>query len=383
MTGMLRSVLREHADSTPAPQVDLDGIIGAGERRARRTRVTTGLAAAAVASAVAGSALVLPGLVPDRGDLATSAPAPFAERRVGYATGDVIHWGEESFSVGAVIRSYVQTDDGFVFTTKNGDVWLYDGTDSQRIGHAESNRLRADDQGSLVAWVASTEAGATQYVVYDTALGEELARVDDTAAGPSREDADGAEVFAVDDGSVYWRADADRMVRFDVVSGDTEVLYQQQPPADPADKQPVAYGIADVAAGQIAYLVDAGKGTEAKVNPTIDLGDATVARASNVVLSPDGRYLGAEEDDNIKVYDAVTGADVTPDLGRYPFAVAYGWVDEDTAMVFGIKDLDTASYDVDLLSCDVPTGSCAVVSSTQLDGGASSFVLPVGLPLDT
>lgn len=382
MTGMLRSVLREHADTTPTPQVDLDRIIGAGERRVRRDRLTTGLAVAAVGAVITGSALALPGLVNQPDDQTADAPSRFTERRVGYAVRDVIRWGGDSFSVGASVASYVQTDDGFVYTTRNGTVWLYDGTDSERIGHAEGNHLRADDSGSLVAWVDLAEDKHPQYVVFDTHAMTEVARVDDNAAGPSLDPGDsGAEVFAVDDGSVYWRT-AEGMVRYDVARARTELLSASTPPADPARKDPVAYGIRDVAHGRIAFLVDASRGTELKVAARIDLGAPTLAVATSGFLSPDGRYLGAEENDNIAVYDTTTGADVTPPLSRYPFAVVTGWADHDTAAVFAIKRLDDdTAYPFDVLSCDVPSGDCTVVGQGTAPVNPESLVIPTGDPM--
>jgi hypothetical protein len=201
MTRLLSDVLHERADSAPGPHVDLDAIIGAGNRRVRRSRLSTGLAAAAVATVVAGSSLVLPGLVAQERDAPVAgAPAPFTERRAGYALDGAIHWGDETFEVGLPVTSYVQTDDGFVLTNRQGDVFLFDGTDSQRIGFTSNGRIRADDTGSLVAWVDRAEDGHPQYVVYDTRTMAEVARVDDVAAGPSREEWDlAAEVFAVDD----------------------------------------------------------------------------------------------------------------------------------------------------------------------------------------
>jgi hypothetical protein len=380
MTRLLADVLHERADHTPVPDLDVDAIIGAGERRVRRGRLTTGLAAAAVAVAVVGTGIAVPGLLASPAPDVADVPNPFLERRVSWAIGEVIHWGAESFAVGRSVASYVQTDDGFVFTTANGDVWFHDGSSSRRIGHTGNGRLRADDDGSLVAWVGAAESGAPQYVVHDTGTGREVARVDDSAAGPAQEETDlGAEVFAVDDGQVYWRVDGDRLVRYDVASGETTPVHEQQPPADPAHKEPAVYDLADVAAGQLAYLVDAGRGAEAKVGPTVDVDAATVSPASNVLLSPDGRYLGAEEEDDIRVYDVASGADVTPDLGRYPFAVAYGWVDLDTAMVLGIENLQGETFDVDLLSCDVPTGACTVAGETEV--GEHGLVLPVGDPM--
>ena len=383
MTRLLSDVLHEHADSAPGPQVDLDAIVRDGDRSVRRSRLSTGLAAAAaVAAVVAGSSFVLPGLVAQDQDtrVAGSTP-PFAERRAGYAMDGVIHWGDETFPVGMPVTSYVQTDDGFVLTNRKGEVFLFDGTDSQRIGFSSNNRLRADDTGSLVAWVDRAEDGHTQYVVYDTGSMTERARMDDTAAGPSREPSDqGAEVFAVDDGSAYWRT-VEGLVRYDVASGDLTVLASHEPPADPSAKAPLAYAIEDVADGRIAYLVDAGQGASMKVADEIDLSAPTLANASNAVLSPDGRFLGVEEDDNISVYDTTTGDDVTPSLPGYPFAVVTGWVDEHTATVFAIKDLDAEPYPFNLLTCDVPTGACDVATHGDVPTDSESFVVPVGDPM--
>lgn len=126
--------------------------------------------------------------------------------------------------MGREVASFVQTDDGIVFTSPDARVWLWDGARAETIGRAEGHRLRADDTGSLVAWVELAEDGHPQYVVYDTAEGAEVARVDDQAAGASLEPSDrGAQVLAVDDGAAYWRHDAD-LVRHDVATGEESVV---------------------------------------------------------------------------------------------------------------------------------------------------------------
>ena len=384
MTDLLRDVLRQHADATPAPPVDLDAVLYAGDRRVRRGRLATGLAAAAVTALVAGSGLVVQGLLSDPAVGPAAASDRFAERRVSWATGDVIHWGSDSFPVGRRVVSYVQTDEGFVFTTPARDVWFHDGTVAARIGHAGAGRLRADDEGSLVAWVGADEAGAPEYVVYDTGVGRVVARVADDAAGPAMSETDlAAEVFAVDDGAVYWRVDGDRLVRYEVASQETTVVHDQDPPADPAHKGPAVYELADAAAGRLAFLVDAGRGTEAKVARTVDLDAATVARASQVLLSPDASFLAADEDDRVTVYDVASRTEVTPDLARYAYAVVHGWVDADTAMAYALEDLQGPGYDVDLLSCELPSGSCAVVGEAHLTGAEGQLVVPTGDPMDT
>lgn len=382
MTGTLRDVMREQADAQASPVFDVEAIAAAGNRRLRRTRVATG---SLVVAAFALAAVGLPQLVDGAGTtdadgLVAEAAEPFADRKVGFAAGDVIQWGEETFSVGATIAAYVQTDDGFVYTTQNGDVWLYDGRGSERIGHAANNRLRADDTGSLVAWVDLADDGAPQYVVFDTGSRKEAARVDDGAAGPSREPEDeGAEVFAVDDVAAYWRTE-DGIVRYDVATGESELVHRPRPIVDPADKPAQVTDIVDVAAGWIAYVED-DEGGRMRVGTAIGKDAEQMPSGWNGVLSPDGRYIGVEEADEMAVYDTATTEAVTPAIDGYVFKVVYGWVDEDTAMVFGIKNLEGETYPTDFLACDIPDGACEVTSATEL--GATAFALPVGDPMDT
>ncbi len=389
MTKILQDMLHERAASVPGPRVDVEAIIDSGESRVRRGRLTTGLAAAAVAAVVAGSSFVLPGLLAhDQEPPATAGtPSPFAERRAGYAMHGVIHWGDRTFTVGTDVDSYVQTDDGFVVANRGGDVFLFDGTDAQRIGHAAGNRLRADDTGSLVAWVDRTEEGQPQYVVFDTHTMEEVARVDDEVAGPARpghESDGGALVYAVDDGSVYWRA-GDVIVRYVVATGDTHVVTHWVEDRD-SSSGPRLVDVVDVAAGRLAYLVnDQGdQGDQGAFFVGDEVGDQATELASghNGYLAPDGRYVGVEDDDVMSLYDTGTGAAVTlAGLDRYPFKVITGWVDDDTAAVFAIKDLDADPYAFDMLQCDVPSGACGIVTGGEVATDAESFVVPVGDPM--
>lgn len=386
MTKILQDLLHDRAASAPGPQLDVEAIIGSGESRVRRGRLTTGLAAAAVAAVVAGSSFVLPGLLRhDQEPPATSGThSPFAERRTGYAMHGVIHWGDRTFTVGTDVDSYVQTDDGFVVANKRGDVFLFDGTDAQRIGHTTNRTLRADDSGSLVAWVDRNEDGQPQYVVFDTHAMKEIARVDDEVAGsarPGHENEGGALVYAVDDGSVYWRA-GDVIVRYVVATGDTHVVTHWVEGTDPT-AGPQVVDVVDVAAGHLAYRVDHRDG-QGGFYVGDEVGEQATGLASgrNGYLSPDGRYVGVEDDDVMAVYDTDTGAPVTlAGLDSYPFKVVSGWVDAGTAMVFAIKDLDADPYVFDMLECDVPSGACGVVTGGEVATDAESFVVPVGDPM--
>ena len=386
MTKLLQDILHERAASAPGPQVDVEAIVGAGESRVRRGRLTTGLAAAAVAAVVAGSSFVLPGLLAhDQEPPATAGtPSPFAERRAGYAMHGVIHWGDQTFTVGTDVDSYVQTDDGFVVANRRGAIFLFDGNDTRRIGRTTNRTVRGDDTGSLVAWVDRNEDGQPQYVVYDTHTMKEVVRVDDEVTGPARpgyEDEGGALVYAVDDGSVYWRA-GDVIVRYVVATGDAHVVTPWVAGTD-STAGPQLVDVVDVAAGRLAYRVDQQDGQGGfYVGDEVGEQATRLASGRSGYLSPDGRYVGVEDDDVMAVYDTGTGAAVTlAGLAGYPFTVVSGWVDADTAMVFAIKDLDADPYVFDMLQCDVPSGACQVVTGGEVATDAESFVVPGGDPM--
>jgi hypothetical protein len=382
MTDLLQETLREQADAQTPPRFDVEAIVREGERRAGRSRRTTWLVAAGTAGIVTAGALGLPGLVRTDDRLTASPAPPEVERKVTFAVGDVVYWGTQQVSMEAAVSSYVRTDDGFVYTTPGGEVWFHDGRGAEPIGESANRRLRADDAGSLVAWVDLAEDGHPQYVVYDTATLTEVARVDDSAAGPSRDPGDqGAEVLAVDDGAAYWRVEGG-IARYDVETGATEVLWTAPPVEDPADKPPRLTDVVDVADGTIAYVLEDEEGSRMMVGPKI--GDDARAMPSgwNGVLSPDATYLGVEEADELAVYETATGRDVTPALERYPFKVVYGWVDDDTAMVLAIQSLQGEPYVADFLACDVPTGECRVVVR-DVGLGQFGLALPVGDPMDS
>lgn len=375
MTDLLTRVLHERADSAPGPHFDVDAIVRAGDNRIRRSRVHAGVAALAVAGVVAAAGLAGTQLLsPASPGPATEAVGRFADRLVGFADGSVIHYGDRTFTVDAPIASYVQTDDGFVYTTADGDAWFFDGTASTRIGRAAGHRLRADDTGSLVAWLTGTPKTAEQYVVYDTSLRTEVSRVDAAGVTASADDS-GPSVYAVDDGAVYWHGAAG-IERYQVATGtSTDVATwpttSSRPQASGGPRE-----LVDVANGRLAYVVEGDQGSRLLVGDTVGPGAQQMPTGWHGVLSPDGRYIGVEEADEVAVYDTRSGSEVTPDLAGYPFKVVYGWEDADTAMVFAITDLKAARYPAEFLRCDVPAGDCTVVSSATVT--EQGFSLPVG-----
>ena len=360
MTGLLIRVMHQHADGA-APAVDLDQIIGEGNRRVRRQRVRDALVAAVLAGAVVAGASSVPLLVGGRHD-PTATGISFRHRAPTYAVGSSVHVGSHTFDVGRPVASLVQTDGGIVYTTRDRRVWHYDGATTVEIGRAEGHRLRADDQGSLVAWVETAEDGHPQYVVHSTMRRAELARL----AG----DRD-AEVFAVDDGSVYLRRDG-ALVRYDVPS-DKEAALAGAEPGTAAE-------IVDVAYGALAYTV--GGTRPGNGRPGIAVGQrpdpegVALAAAGTGALSPDGRLLAAAEHGSMAIYAADDGLDVTPTADGYRDVVAFDWVGDDIATVLAVSDRRGARATGDVLTCDVGDDACSVVSSFR--DVAATDIVPAG-----
>lgn len=382
MTGLLKETLREQAEGQQTPRFDVDAIAAAGDRRTRHRRAAVGSLAVA---AVALTAFTVPRLLDTAGTAGADAPlagqgrevvGAFAERRPTYSVDGVIHYGRTQIDVGRTVESFVQTDDGFVFTTKNGDVWLSDGQGSERVGHSGNSRLRADDTGSLVAWVDTADDGHPQYVVFDTSSRREAARVDDIAAGPSRGQEDrGAEVFAVDDGAAYWRTEGG-LVRYDVAEGTSKVLQRD-----------TLGSIVDVADGHLAHKVWEADGGSSGIHVSTDLEHPAPPLPSgydNAILSPSARYISGDDGDEVTVYDVATRAVVTPSIEGYAFAGAYAWLDDSTLTMIGIKRLDGAQP-IDILECTVPKGSCTVAAddvATYDESGPVTLALPIGQRID-
>ena len=239
MTASLRE-LGKRAESVAAPQLDVPALVHAGESRIRRRRLAA-LAAvtAAVAAVLAGVLLALPGTRqsaptparPDQQDIAPDKDAdpdivqtePVA-RRLTYAQGTTIHWGDRAIDVGQTVQAVRATDDGVVFV--RGDkacpygvacrtLWFTDGGEPVRIGTVTGSWIRGFDiafggAGSTVVWSEPDPGDSDpyprtgQYVAYDTSLQREV----------SRFGSENSMLMAVGDGTVYWVPDKRQCVDF-------------------------------------------------------------------------------------------------------------------------------------------------------------------------
>lgn len=378
MTGLLRDTLRERADEAGHPRIDPQAIISGGEQRVRRRRTGVVAASAALAAAAAGGAALVPQLGGDEPTVATGTQT-FVVKELSYAKGDRIYSSGHVVDAGAAVRSYVRTDDGYVWTVASGDVIFGNGDTTVRIGRTSRDGyyLRADDAGSTVAWVEFPEGVRPEFVAYDTQRQVEVLRTNIglvPGMQAHRDAEDPAYIYAVDDGSIYWHSH-EGVVRYDLASGEPTVLGQGS-----------GFAVADVANGLIAHQTD-GLGTPSGQEGRIVVGPSLtdgrpMPHSGNALLSPDGTYISFEDRDNMFVNRTATGADVTPRLPGYEYTVVFDWLDDDTAAVAGIRSLaGDQRIPVDFLTCTISTGSCRQATDDTITLG--EFAWPNGEHIGT
>ncbi|MFC4783908.1 hypothetical protein ACT8ZV_05505 [Nocardioides sp. MAHUQ-72] len=212
MTTTLREALARRIDEIGPAVLDVDALVGLGERRLRRRRITAVLAAgAAVVVAIAlavGLALTGPTTrdqgpvdrpAPDTDHRRTDDPAPLGQPRevvyrdVGRRSGTV-HVGGHALETGRQFEHIDVTDDGLVYTTTDGRLWFSDGgppvqvaaqlcgrswdvdPNSHYQGLAEEGMVMSGNTGSLVAWFECSPGAVGTLVGLDTDTGREVVR---------------------------------------------------------------------------------------------------------------------------------------------------------------------------------------------------------------
>jgi len=389
MSTDLLETMREHARQTRAIGVDVEAAVRKGDQR-RRGRAA-GLSGLAIAAFAAVGFAVVPTL-----DSATDAPsAATGPREVSWAAGSTIYHGDAVLDASPwVVQSYVQTDDGYVFTDADGGVHLAAASGTEQIGSGVARGkyyLSADDSGPgdsghHVAWIDSS--GSTPaLVVYDTAAREVVLNTTERfrpGMGTLRDD-DPAFVYAVDGGYVYVR-DAEGLSRVNVQDGSFELLA----------KGVGGFDVTDVTNGLIAHehkQTGSSFGDD-DIPMTMLLGTDYSGRGTPIpalsrLLSPDARYVVSAgngvvlpprpgEDNTFlsnQIYHVATATDVTPPLQGSSLLVS-NWLDEETAVIVSIDDEGQSS----LLACNIPTASCQV--RARPPGEPGTFQLPIGVYID-
>lgn len=229
MTNSLRDLLRQDADRVEIPTLDAGDVIAQGEQRLHRRRITAALASIAAVAVIAVGGIVAgsgqqhqsEGPIDKPNKNKTNQTDEVQTRRLTYALGSMIHWGDASIDVapqanwwpgtGKLVDWVDATDDGAVFVIGGppsggvipvgpAGVWFTDGSAPVRIGTTSGDLPRGfavapTAEGSIMAWTdpgSRTRSG--QIVVYDTSRMSEVARFGDADAEP----------LAVYPDVVYW-----------------------------------------------------------------------------------------------------------------------------------------------------------------------------------
>lgn len=374
MTGLLKDVMHDRADSLDAPDLDVSAMVRDGERRigSRRRGVVGGLVAASLAVA----AVVSVPLLRPADDVDGDAAGSVHSYDVAYAVGSTIHDGPRTVDTGVRVSALVQGVSGYVVADRQSRVHtVVDGESTQvgRLADTDRGRLVSDDD--VVAWVDAADAGTL--VVLDLGTGERVDVPVDELPGepvsrdPSRVRGGGAHVAAVDGRTVYV-TDARGVMAWNALDGEDPVLL---PAPDGVEVE-----VVDVQDGRILQVSRSFEPAESGGSTTMvqvedlrvgsDLEDTTSLPGTwGGRLSPDGRYAATYESvspagsyryTTTSVGD-VSGAGWTPVApSGYDSVTAYQWLDADTFAVFaGSYTADFARED--LLTCEASTVECTVV----------------------
>lgn len=341
MSETLKTLMDQAADRDFAA-ADLAAITSKGDRMVRgRRRRWAAAGVTVLALAVGGTAVVAGG--PDESD-ATDLPES-AQTGVTWVVDRTLRTPTASYDLGDFVSAYVRTTVGFAFLTRDGEVFSY--VDGQMLllgeGAVEQPSLVSDTEDSWVGWI--DRSGATPaFVVHDLATGRSV-RHDVEVESSGEGDPDMLRFIGIDDGTAYWD---NRGQLFAADLGEVAI------------REVRGLGnsvwISDVEDGMVVRLVE--------TDPGADLGSEVVDLDGTVVLPyRKGRFVGIISPDGHWV---TGGGDEIVELGTGEIhrlqtdmsdSGVYEWLDADTVAVLG-EDSD----EVDLLTCEVPSGTCTVVA---------------------
>ena len=372
MTDLLTDTMRQRADAIDRPMVDIDAVMKAGDRRRRRRSTLAAAGAAAVCAIVAVGAVQVVGTSDGAQAPGYADGATFVDRKATYATGSTIHYGDEKIDVGEEIRSFVQTDDGFVLADPTGQVLFTNGESARPIGKAdEEGRIAADESGSYVAWVDTSDDGPAEFVVYNTSTSKEIVRTSEGNRPGNGTPVGGVpNVIALDGEHAYVR-NAKGFARIQIPSGHSELLRR----GAGNDSE-----ITAVENGQRLRRVLIGNPDDGEADSPWPVMrrfgqiDGLLVVAGGRDLSPDAHYVTSDANDSEQLFDTQTGDEVELDTSEYGFQAVSQWIDNDTVSLGVLEDPDAADPDVSMLTCEVPSGACDVAAEDL----PSNIVLPIG-----
>jgi hypothetical protein len=213
MNTTLRDALAEQIDGVGPADLDIDTLVGLGERRLHRRRLTAALGGAAAVLLVIALAVGGPMLngSTDHGQGPTDShttdgdeqPNKAQARHILYSETHRLkappYFADDAFRFGGHVIETDSfnvhmdvTDDGFVYTTDDARLYFTDGatleqigsnvcgrnwsSDPMWIGAYEQDSVMTGNAGSLVAWFDCTKPTRGTLVVVDTSTGREVVR---------------------------------------------------------------------------------------------------------------------------------------------------------------------------------------------------------------
>jgi hypothetical protein len=385
MNDLLRDTLAERADSTEPPVLDLDGIVASGNQRITRRRAlgVLGGAVATAAVAVGGAAVLRP-----RHERPQPArTAPFAQRRVTFALGNQIHYGDEVIPVAPhKVTAFVQTDAGFAFLDAGNAIHVVDRSGVRSLGKS-AWELTADFRGNLIGWVEGFD-DHYESVVYDVAASRELVR---TAVGneipPNVSLVFRSRVIAIDGGTAYFDT-VHGPYRWDIRTNRGELLAKVGTNA-----------VRAVAAGQIVYqqpLEQRPPAVSLAIAETVSAKTAARFTGQQAYLSPTAAYLATQPNDarpgpqplwaDLHVVNTKSGMPVTLPHSTY-FSYYFGqWIDDETCTIAAEHTAQMGMVDLLVVNARAGTTKVAVPRFTQQGFSktpprTASFALPTGRPI--
>jgi hypothetical protein len=396
----LRETFERQAGNAGAPDLDIDELVGLGEHRLRRRRLTavagTGVAVVlAIVLAIGGTAWNRsadqgpvhrgPKHSPKTDTTTPTAPRPlvYSDVRVdkpGDLQGDPIHVGDRVVDTGGGWVHMDVVDGGLVYTTggyqDDGRVWFSDGGAPEQIGsHAcdvgrgAPGTVVTGNSGPLAAWLDCTREDRPQLVVYDTRSGREAAR---QPTPPECGVTNGVSygylsarcsVYAVIGDHVYFTVWTDPIgaFQFDLGTDHVTQVTLAELAGDPLI--PGTYG--DVSQ---AYLDDIRSHPRGLVvGDTWETGTPTLSGfqfgfqfavvGTRLVPSSDGHLTSAFDTATRRPVELHLPAGYVPDpdeLDDGGFGL-FQWLDDDTV---ALENFRTGRHDQDILTCRLSTGRC-------------------------
>jgi hypothetical protein len=357
----LHDAFERQAGNAGVPDLDIDELVGLGERRLRRRRLAAvagagAAVAVAIALAVGGTALNRsadqnPGPIdhPPTNHHRKQATTPTPTRPIVYSDvsvegghpdsllGDPIHVGDRVVETGSGWVHMDVTDHGVVYTTggytDDGRVWFTDGGTPEQIGshacvdaHGWPGTVVTGNAGSLAAWFDCTAEHHAELVVYDTGSGREVVR---------------REVPGCSNGCLPGAIVGDRVYisrRGFLVSPDGE-------PAAPAFAQDIRDNPRGLVVGD----------TWETGTPTLSGHFTSVG--TRLVPNGDGGLTSAFDTATRRPVELHLPAGYAPDPdepGDLDFGL-FEWLDDDTV---ALENVSTGRHDQDILTCGLSTGRC-------------------------